>query len=150
MSIRTRTAIAAICLLAASGAVWSQSPSNNDVTFRIPVNLTRLSPDLVSVVVSCVITSSRIPNTKAAYGGVTLPVANGQVQTTAMVVVAVPPLNYDSYGGGSAGYECELFAVDKVSHVVHFQANGQEPASRVSPTPGKLTGSFMWETPAQP
>jgi hypothetical protein len=148
MSIRRHVAMSVIGLLVTSGVASSQS--NNDVTFRIPVNLTRLSPELASVSVNCSISSSSLPDKKSVYGGVSLPVVGGQVQTTATVVVAVPPLSYSPFGPTGAGYECTIWGVDKASRVHYFQANGPTPESRVSPTPPKLTGNFMWETLPQP
>lgn len=143
MNVRTVAALSGICLLIA--VVVASAQATNDVTFKIPVNLTRLSQELTQVNITCEISSSRLPDRKPVFSGVLLPVVNGQVVTTATFVAAVPPLTYSPSTGGTAAYECTIFGVDGQSRAHLFQQDSPDPVARVSPTPAPLRGSFLWE-----
>ena len=59
MKLRTSTVFLTACVLAASNAVSAQTNAG-DVTLRVPLNLTRLSPEIAKVVVDCKLESGAI------------------------------------------------------------------------------------------
>lgn len=80
---------------------WKSIP--RDVTFEVPLNLTRLAPDIKKVMVTCSMTSDAFPMRKDKRGAavkpprgayVELPVSAGQLVTTARVVI---PVTVDSF-----------------------------------------------------
>src|SRR5512134_3156855 len=92
-------AMAAVAFPAAAPENVRYEPApNNDVTFEVPINLTRLAADITQVDVTCMLTSDAIlPGSRAsAYprslaGHTLFDVSNGQlVAPAATVVVAVP------------------------------------------------------------
>jgi hypothetical protein len=141
------------------------------VTFEVPVNLTRLSPYVSKVAVTCQfepgidpdpdkthpekITPKKInPNmgtTSAAKGvlfkTVELPVSAGQVVVTARVVVSVPTTSQFK-PGESLLYECALTASSSEPGVGSgwkpFDPKAKGTSLNVSPTPLPITGSFVW------
>ena len=89
---RCLSVVAASTLLLPSTAHAQQAQSiPGDVTFELPVNLTRISGAISKVMVTCNISSAALagsPNKKLA-AQVELPVVAGQVVTTVGVVVPV-------------------------------------------------------------
>ena len=137
------------CCLAMTGAVAvAQTP---DVTFKAPVNVTRLPPDITKVQVDCMITSSALPPdprgaTGHAGGFQELPVSGGQVVTTATVVVPIPSLNTSANASAaSATYMCRLTGFSQpLNQWGEFSDTQTIPAFRISPTPPNITGTFNW------
>jgi hypothetical protein len=143
MSVRTRVVISAIGLFALHGAASAQS--TNDVTFRVPINLTQLSPEIGSVIVNCAISSKALPGWREVFGGAELPVVDGRIAATATVVVQVPALDLSSSPPPSAGYRCEIKGkIKDTTRVGDFRHDAQDAAFRVSPTPARLQGGFSW------
>jgi len=127
---------------------------SGDVTFEVPVNLTRLSPYVSKVAVTCRFG----PRLDADMGmtssvrdvlsnRVELPVSAGQVVTTARVVVAVPstPLYKPKQ---LLNYECALTALTSEpiagSGWQPFDMKAKGDSLQVSPMPVPITGSFTW------
>jgi hypothetical protein len=144
MSVRTCPTILALCLVVMLAAARAQAQSS-DVTFRMPLNLTNLSPDITRVSVTCRIVSPALPvfqGQPQAYRGEQFPVVAGRLVTTATVVVAIPQLN--SPAGKTANYSCYLRGSTQMATGREFTENNSDPAFRLSPTPVTITGSFDW------
>lgn len=125
-----------------------------DVTFEVPINLTRLSPYLSKMAVTCKFGSRIDPGMGTTSSGtdvlsnrVELLVSAGQVVTPVHVVVTVPstPLFKP---GQSLMYECALTALSSepmtVSGWQPFSPKANGTSLTVSPTPLPITGSFVW------
>jgi hypothetical protein len=118
---------------------------SSDVTFRVPLNLTQLSPDITHVEVRCSITSPAIPGQGGhASGSSQLPVVAGQVSATATIVVRIPLLNNPA--GQTATYRCSLHGrINENGFVwMEFSNSNPRPAFRLSPVPSPIVGSFPW------
>ena len=152
--MQTKVTVAALlsCLLMLFGEVSAQTIPG-DVTFEVPVKLTRLLSYVSKVAVTCQFGSTIDPNigttsgaTGVLYKMVELPVSAGQVDTTAHVVVTVPSTP-DFKPGQSLMYQCALTALSSEPGV----GSGWQPfdpkngtSFNVSPTPLPITGSFVW------
>lgn len=153
------------------GDVTLQKTIPGDVIFEVPVKLTRLSPYVSKVAVTCKF-DSRIdpypdknlhpeknlpekinPNmgtTSAAngvlYKTVELPVSAGQVDATARVVVPVTTTLFKP--GQSLNYACALNALSSEpkagSGWQPFDPKAKVTSLNVSPTPLPITGKFVW------
>ncbi|MDH4152375.1 MAG: hypothetical protein OEV01_01180 [Nitrospira sp.] len=135
-----------------------------DVTFEVPLNLTRLTSDITKVRVECSITSDAFPKQpetkvnqiKIIGAQVELPVLAGQLVTTARVIV---PITADDFvdpvtmirqdpTGKSAKYQCDLWGFTGVWQV--FTGFSQVPDEknpnpiRLSPAPAPISGTFTW------
>ena len=130
-----------------------------DVTFEVPLNLTRLWGEITKVDVTCVIKSDALVGTryKKIAGHVEFPVAAGQLVTTARVVVAVAPTAFTDPTGAITGspigqpayYQCSLTGFDMLPPTNGggwnvFDAASTNPAFRLTPTPSAITGKFVW------
>jgi hypothetical protein len=153
--MQTKVTIAALflCLSMLFGEVSAQTVPG-DVTFEVPINLTRLSPYLSKVAVTCQFGTMIDPYIGTTSSGkdvlfnrVELPVSAGQVVTTARVVIAVPAT--PPYKPGQVlNYECALSALSSDP----MGGNGWQPLSQkvpvaslqVSPVPVPITGTFTW------
>lgn len=155
MQTRMTVAVFLLCIAMLVGEVSAQTIPG-DVTFEVPVNLTRLSPYLSKVAVTCqfglkiVSDLGTIGTTSGAtgvlYKMVELPVSAGQVVTTAHVVVTVPSTP-DFKPGQSLMYQCALTALSSEPGA----GSGWQPfdpkngaSFNVSPTPLPITGKFEW------
>jgi hypothetical protein len=157
MQLRIRAPLALAWLLGVPAIAAAQS----DVTFSVPVKLTQLSTEISQVQVDCAVDSPGVisvrPGARDASstvrGYVNLPVAGGQVVTTATVVV---PISADVLGGGATGrivtppkgtatYRCRLTGYSTRSKTWSaFSDSSTSAAFRLTPTPADLTGSFTW------
>jgi hypothetical protein len=164
MQVRSMIAALTGCLLLAGTAAAQTIPG--DVTFEVPINLTRLAADITKIDVTCTISSDAITATRVVrgvtnagklVGNVVLPVTKGRVVTTANVVVTVAPgALQDPYGKYSAAtYECMLtgYSAGTAGRRTGgglpagwgvFEESSARPSFRLSPTPQRLTGSFNW------
>jgi hypothetical protein len=153
MQIRATVAVFLLCLAMLFGEVSAQTIPG-DVTFEVPINLTRLSPYLSKVAVTCMFGTTIDPNMGMTSSGtdvlsnrVELPVSAGQVVTTARVVVAVPstPLFKP---GQILNYQCDLSALSSEPMAGSgWQPLGQKAAAvslQVSPSPFPIKNTFIW------
>ena len=118
-----------------------------DVTFQVPLNLTRLAMGVVRVRVTCVVNSTALPG-GGAIGNVDFAVSGGQVITTGTVVVPVTSLD-TSNGKTSANYRCVLQAFETTAGVSRIDVGSDftnDPTSQffLSPVPMPLSGTFTW------
>lgn len=130
-----------------------------DVTFEVPLNLTRLWAEITKVDVTCVISSDALVGTRyqRITGHVEFPVAAGQLVTMARVVVAVAPTAFTdptmaitgSPLGKPATYACNLSGFNMLPSNYgggwhQFSADSTIESFRISPTPSPITGKFVW------
>ena len=136
-----------------------------DVTFEVPLDLTRLAPEVRQIDIICYITGDGIPNPRAGARGagaqgrfsghVVLDIVRGRLVTMANVVVPVQTTDYQILTGKTANYQCMITAYSAGIRVARgsggspagwgfLDANSTNPAFRFSPTPQPLTGSFVW------
>lgn len=135
------------CLLAMTATGVAQS---SDVTFQVPLNLTRLSADLTKVAVYCEITSNALPivaalGTGRAQKQVELTPSAGQLVQTVSVVVPITTLD-TSNGKTAADYKCTLSGFSQSLQRWSPFGDSQSLAVqfRLSPAPPAMTGNFTW------
>ena len=154
MQTRMTVAMFLVCLAMSFGEVSAETIPG-DVTFEVPVNLTRLSSYISKVAVTCQFGKTIVPNIETEgtagvrgvlYKLVELPVSAGQIVTTVPVVVTVPSTT-DFKPGQSLMYQCALTALSSEPRVGSYwqpfdPKNGT--SLTVSPTPLPITGKFVW------
>lgn len=126
--------------------VGAEKTIPGDVTFEVPIKLTRLSPYLSKVAVTCKF-GLRGELDQGLSNRVEIPVSAGQIDTTVRVVIAVPATSRFK-PGQSLNYECTLSALSLDPKA----GSGWQPLSQkaintslqVSPTPVPITGTFTW------
>lgn len=155
MQIRATVGVLVSCVSMLFGEVSAQTVPG-DVTFEVPINLTRLSSYISKVAVTCQFGTRIDPNigtigttsgsTGVLYKMVELPVSAGQAVTTAHVVVTVPSTP-DFKPGQSLMYQCALTALSSEPGV----GSSWQPfdpkygtSFNVAPTPLPITGPFTW------
>jgi len=149
MTISMRCAIlSAFCVMAMTATGLTQS---SDVTFQVPLNLTRLSSDLAKVAVYCEVTSAALPASAGQLSGggrvskqVELVPSNAQLVQTVSVVVPIPTL--DTSKGTSANYRCTLSGFSQSMQQWGRFGDLQTVATvfRLTPAPADITGMFNW------
>lgn len=140
-------------------AQTSGSTIPGDVTFEVPLKLTQMRGEISKVAVWCKISSEVLvgARNKQLQAQLELPVAAGQLVTTARVVVAVPATAFtdptmaitSSPIGQPATYQCKLsgFSMLPASNGGGwntFSAESTNMAFRLTPTPSPIQGSFVW------
>ena len=148
MASRLSFAILAAFLVAAPEVAVAQV-AGGDVTLKIPLNLTKLSADLVKVRVSCTLQSTALrtsdaqgQETNRAFVTSEVPVSNGQVVTTLTLVFS--KFTLINPAGVTAIYACSLGGTDKTGAGSVFNDSNPFLPFRVTPTPANLTGTFTW------
>lgn len=150
-----RTAYAAItCCLAViytqNGA--AQTPPPN-VTFEVPLSLTRLPSQIQKVRLLCSIASSALQpgsdGLRRRYGEIEIPVSQGGVAQTVQVVMTLTDQDLGNNPSGQpASYTCELagFSTTVARGWATFHGSTQnDPLFFLAPAPpSSLTGSFVW------
>ena len=114
------------------------------MTFKLPLNLTQLPPDIIKVAVWCKITSTAVT---ARIGYLQkqeefVP-TGGQVVTTANV--AVPTTELLDPLGKQANYLCTLTGFsNSLQRWDLFREDHPSPVFRLKPTPADMSGTFTW------
>lgn len=147
MTSRLSLAILVACLVAAPDVAVAQVPGG-DVTLKVPLNLTKLSADIVKVRVTCTLASAAMtanspdldPHRMSRSNEV--PATNGQVVGTATLVFSNFTLTNPA--GATATYICSLYGIDKTPTTQFFLDSSTFPQFRVTPTPAELRGTFAW------
>lgn len=136
----------------------------DDITFEVPLNLTRLASDITQIDVTCSILSDAIGTTRVIrgvaqqgklVGHLALNVSQGRLVTTANVVVPVPAGSLLQTKSASATYECVLTGYSSGTRKPKstagwpagwdfFAEKHANPSFQFSPTPTPITGSFEW------
>ena len=155
----TTCALGTLIALPASARAQAAKSVPGDVTFEMPVNLTKLWGEITKVAVFCRINSAVLVGTrnKSVSAQVEVPVSSGQVVTTVRVVVPVPPTSFldpamtitPEPNGQPATYSCQLsgFSLAPTTRGGgwnSFTADNTNQAFRVAPTPPGLSGTFTW------
>ena len=141
--MRIRSGGAALVLVAMSvpGSLSAQTM----VTLEIPVNLTKLSPQITKVGVSCTFTSDGVVyiNAGPRIAQDQLPVVNAQMISTFRVVFELKAEDLKAPIGKTAEYQCSLFAS---TSNVNAAFSEDDPASPfyLKPTPRTIVGTFVW------
>jgi len=143
----TRTILATATLLASlvAATAFAQSTSG-DVTFEVPVNLSRLHPDISTLAVEC--TAADRPdvsqNKDTPRGRREFNVTNGLGSDTLMVTV--PTASRGWRLGTVVYYECRLRGLNRRSGEWREFAEKDKVGSPflVTPTPAPIKGEFTW------
>lgn len=158
MRFRLGLVAVAIGTLLFSQGVESQTVPG-DVTFEVPLSLKQLWGEITKVAVSCKISSDALVGTrnKQLQAQLELPVAAGQLVTTARVVVSVPSTAFTdptmvitgSPTGKPASYQCSLSGFSMLPATNGggwkvFDAASTNPSFRLTPTPLPIEGTFAW------
>ncbi|HEV8394994.1 MAG TPA: hypothetical protein VGQ37_12010 [Vicinamibacterales bacterium] len=148
MASRLSLTILAACLVAAPDVAVAQV-AGGDVTLKVPLNLTKLSADLVKVRVSCELKSTAMravnaqgQETQNLVVATEIPVSNGQVVTTLTVVFS--RFTLINPAGVTASYSCFPMGTDKTGTSGSLQDTQIFPQFRVTPSLGYLNGTFTW------
>lgn len=142
-------------------AAAQEMPS--DVTFEVPLDLTRLPPEITQVDITCHVTGDGIKPVRVVRGSSparltgnkVLNVTQGRLVTLASVVVAVPAAQAPNLVGMKANYECMITAFSTGTRQPNSSAGNPggwgfleersaNPSFNFTPTPRPLTGSFTW------
>jgi len=137
-----------------------------DVTFEVPLKLTRLSPYLTKMAVTCMIAPNidirllidpRLnPNIGTTNRDNTVlsksmefSVSAGQVDGTLQVVIAVPTTSSPYKPKAVLSYQCALFGVSSdpkalSSGWTHLGGKVPGASLEVSPKPVPISGTFTW------
>lgn len=151
MKCLLRVVLLTACLVGVPGGAGAQTTTGGDVTFRVPLNLTRISPDIATIVVACRLESAAIGDqngqpivdrTSRLDRQQEFPVTGGQVITTATIVFSIPSLVDPSRY--PAIYGCRLLGITKSGMSGGFSATSTDLAFRLSPTPAVIEGTFTW------
>lgn len=141
--LRLIAATMAACLLVTPLPCSGQS--SYEITFQVPLNLSKISPSISKVAVNCTIQSSAIITN--AKGQVVKqeewPISGGILVTTLSVVVLASGL--DNPLGKAATYSCTLLGFSTVAGRWDvFSATATMAEFRTTTTPLPLEGNFAW------
>lgn len=154
MRIRTLAPLVAMWML---GVPNVGSAQQSDVTFKVPLNLTNLSPDIVQVRVTCNLSAyfNEFKGTKpgsASFYKASGQIDGGRLTATATIVIPVStlkdPAGLMSPAPKTANWDCSLQAFTATGPV--WGQFGETPSSqmyRMSPPLTRLSGSFLWIEP---
>jgi|SoiMethySBSTD1v2_1073268.scaffolds.fasta_scaffold4509873_1 hypothetical protein len=135
-----------LSLIAVSGDATAQTVPG-DVTFEVPVNLTRLSSYVSKVAVTCKFGMDLTVDREVYSNRVEFPVSAGQVVTTAYVVIPAPSSGLLK-PGQKLNYECNLTALTSEpgagSSWQPFDPKSMGDSLHISPTPLPIKSTFTW------
>ena len=137
-----------ILLLSAAAGVNSLS-AQTLLTLEIPVNLTKLHPDVQQVQANCNLISAAIvvgnisPNNPTRVGRDQVPVMGGQVASTFRVLYELPADVMKDPIGKTAEYQCNLIGYTSKGWAMFSE---DDPASPMylKPVPKVIVGTFVW------
>lgn len=155
---------AATLLIGMSGSAAAQTTgyvAATAVTFTMPVNLTKVSPDLERVALLCAVMPSEVLVLPTGLLGSTvlgptpagypfrdeLPVVAGQVVGTLSVVFPLAAEWFKEPIGKNASYGCQLAGYSR--SLQRWGPFTEDPAAgafylKPAPTSSGLTGTFVW------
>lgn len=160
MHVRTTPAtfLCSLAILTTAPAAAQSTPA--DVTFEMPLNLTRLASQFTKISVRCDIHSVGITGADlgALSGGVKhggmpgrtgetqISPSRGQVVQTVRVVVPFAEADLDDPSGKAASYECRLFAFDQSLQywLDLWDSKNTTVNAQLTPNPTPITGTFVW------
>ena len=143
MMLRLILATMAACVLVTPLPCLGQS--SYELTFQVPLNLSKISPSISKVAVNCTVQSSAIITN--AKGQVVkqeeLPITGGILVTTLNVVVLASGL--DNPFGKAATYSCTLLGFSTAAQRWDvFSATATMAEFRTTTTLLPLEGNFTW------
>ena len=146
----TMMGLAVLAFAAPAGA--QQAPV--EVTFNVPLNLTRLAGNIPKVRVRCELNSGAFADSASSAllrpyqrtVQLEIPVSQGDVVQTAQLVVTLQPGELDNPSGKQANYECDLRAFDATQQAWLFfgTRTGSQSHAELTPAPAPITGAFVW------
>jgi hypothetical protein len=147
MMSRRLSLVALAGLIAVANEAFAQA--TNDVIFKVPLNLTKLAADITRVKVTCTLVApgSNLPFNprNPATGEQMFPVLDGQLVTTAMVIVDGGSGAGPELVGATIGYICGLSGFsNRLQRWDQFSENQTTEVFRLAPTPGDIRGTFVW------
>lgn len=146
------TAVLSCLAVFCAGDAGAQAAPPN-VTFEVPLNLTKLPSQIQKVRLLCSIASSALQpgsdGLRRRYGELEIPVSQGAVAQTVQVVVTLTDQDLGNNPSGQpASYTCELagFSTTVARGWATFHGSTQnDPLFFLAPAPpSSLTGSFVW------
>ena len=145
MMLRLISATVAACLLVTPLPCSGQA--SYELTFKVPLNLTQISPSISKVAVSCIISSPAIiSNARGQLGKqeeLSMTGTGGQLVRDVNVVILASGL--DNPVGKAATYSCTLSGFSTVAGRWDvFSATATIAEFRVTATPLPLEGNFPW------
>jgi hypothetical protein len=138
--------ISSLAVLAANLAGAQQSPA--DVTFEMPLDLTRIPAEITSVKVSCRVMSDFFSRTSGSastnyttrIAEAVAPVSGGSVVQTIQVILPLTDQDFaNNASGKQARYICSLHA-----YLESLQRWQSFSASQLTPPATQLQGYFVW------
>lgn len=126
--------------------------SSSDVTFEVPLNLTRLHPAITSLKVSCTISSMGINRLSTGTGGTpsrtaetVVAITGGNAVQTVQVVIPLTDQDFDNNASGkAANYSCKLLLQEPNGRSGWVEFRHAQPQYTLTPLPPTLSGSFVW------
>jgi hypothetical protein len=145
MRLRGCSAVLVLVSMSIPGSLSAQTM----LTLEIPVNLTKLHPDVQQVQANCNLYSAGIvvgtisSNNPTRVGRDQVPVMGGQVVSTFRVLFELPAEVMKDPIGKTANYECHLNGYTSKGWSGFSE---DDPASPMymKPAPKPITGSFVW------
>ncbi|HET8692036.1 MAG TPA: hypothetical protein VFM30_07895 [Steroidobacteraceae bacterium] len=149
---RSRPHIALVALLTSLTALAAsaQQAPPADVTFTVPLDLTRLHADVTRVRVTCTITSAVFgPRTGTAgpRGSAEAAVVQNAVVQTLQVTVPLAQSDFSANASGkTANYSCVLEGnrANQSAWLPFGARTAYDDAAVLTPPPSPLTGTFVW------
>lgn len=152
MLIRYVIAALLSCISILATGTSSAQPVSADVTFEVPLNLTRVHGSITNVKIACKIDSqafSRLFSSgdlgRIQTAETVIPVNQGSVVQIAQVVFPLTDADFENTASGRhATYECKLFAKTASGQWVWFLPANLDPVRAMTPVPVDITGAFVW------
>lgn len=165
---RSSLFVSLVCAVLLAVPAGAQQAPNADVTFVVPLNLTRLVPELTRVRVNCGIESMVLagnvrPGPPAdptglspgmrTIGTTEVAVVQGSVAQTVQVTVPVAQSDFVASAGAPSGrvaqYECAIVGYSaSLQGWSRFVAGNPTGTGRstfwLTPMPAIITGQFVW------
>lgn len=119
------------------------------ITLEVPVNVTKLSPDVQKIRVMCNLSSDAIvPRSVGEAPSVTsideVPVVGGQAVSTLRVVFTFPVGALKEPIGKNARYDCSLMGVTSTGTGGFSDTIASTLPLYMKPPPPTLSGNFVW------
>lgn len=152
MQARSITAgLIASLALSTAGSAHAQG-SSSDVTFEMPLNVTRLHPAITSLKVSCTISSMALSRSGPGTAGTAnrtaetvIAATGGSIVQTVQVVVPLIDSDFNNNPSGQqATYKCMLLMQEPGGRSSWAEFRNINPTYALTPTPTTISGAFVW------
>ena len=157
-----RSVIAVLLSITSILAVGTSSAQtvSADVTFEVPLNLTRIHGSIANVKIACRINSNALSRQSSPFdpswprlsdpertrtASTIIPVTQNSAVQSAQVVFSLTDADFESNASGmQATYECKLLAQSANGGWVWFLEARFDPVRAMTPVPAAITGAFVW------